>query len=319
MVSRVVPAALAFTVAAGLLHAADPALLNLLMPDAKVVAGINVEQAAGSTFGQFLLAQLPANEPGLSKLMTATGFDPRRDLREILTATDAQPGPHGLTAARGTFDTARIFAAAQAAGKTVETYNGVQILTGEKTAHPHGLAFLGSSIAVAGDIDSVHGAIDRRSATGTAILASLASQVQQLSGTFDAWSISILPLSAFSGQIGAAGATGNLGGILNSDLLKTIQQTSGGVRFGDMVQVSGQALSNSAQNATALADVLRFVANMVRVNAPASSAAAIGVLLQNLIVQADGSVVNVTLSIPEPQLESLIRTAEQNKDAQHKL
>ena len=34
----------------GVLSAADPQLLNLLMPDAKVIAGINVEQAKGTQF-----------------------------------------------------------------------------------------------------------------------------------------------------------------------------------------------------------------------------------------------------------------------------
>ena len=313
MTARAVPAALAFLLSGCLLHAADPALLNLLMPDAKVVAGVNVDQAISSPFGQFLLSQLPNNDPGLTKLMAATGFDPRRDLHEILTGTDAQE--HGLVLAKGTFDTALIFAAAQAAGQTVDTYNGVQVLTGKNNSHAHGLAFLGNTIAIAGDLDSVHGAIDRRSATGTLIDAGLASQAQQLSGSFDAWSISILPLSALSSQIGSGG---NLNGILNSDLLKTIQQTSGGVKFGDVIQISAQAVSNSSQNATALADVVRFLVNMVLVNAPASSASAISAILQNLNVQADGSSVNLTLAIPEQQLENLARTEEQSEKGNHK-
>lgn len=315
MTARTVPAALAFVLSVSLLRAADPALLNLLMPDAKAIAGINVDQSVSSPFGQFLLAQLPANDPGLAKVMAATGFDPRRDLHEILTGTDAQQ--HGLVLAHGTFDAARIFAAAQAAGgETVETYNGVQILTGKKNSHPHGLAILGDSIAIAGDLDSVHGAIDRRSAADTLIEPALASQVEQLSGSFDAWSISILPLSTIASQIGSGG---NLNDILNSELLKTIQQTSGGVKFGDVIQVSAQAVSNSSQNAMALADVVRFLVNMVQINAPASGAAAIKALLQSLSVQADGSTVNLTLTIPEQQIENLVRTAEQSKNAHHKL
>ncbi len=315
MTARRVPAALAFVLSASLLHGADAALLNLLMPDAKVVAGVNVDQSVSSPFGQFLLAQLPTNDPGLAKLMAATGFDPRRDLHEILTGTDGQR--HGIVLARGNFDAARIFAAAQAAGgQTVETYSGVQILTGKKTSRPHGLAILGDSIAIAGDLDSVHGAIDRRSAASTLIEPALASQVEQLSGSFDAWSVSILPLSTLASQVGSGG---NLNDLLNSTLLKTIQQTGGGVKFGDTIEVSAQAVSNSSQNATALADVLRFLANMVQVNAPASSSAALGALLQNLSVQADGNTVNLTLTIPEKQLEDLVRTAEQNKNTQHKL
>ena len=45
---------------AGLLPAADPQLLNLVMPDAKMLADVNVDQAKASPFGQFVLAQIQA-------------------------------------------------------------------------------------------------------------------------------------------------------------------------------------------------------------------------------------------------------------------
>jgi len=139
--------------------------------------------------------------------------------------------------------------------------------------------------------------------------------VEQLSASYDAWAISILPLSMLSAEIGSGG---NWNGILNSDLLKTIQQTSGGVKFGEVNQLSAQAVSDSNQDASALADVVRFLVNMAQINAPSSGAGALGRLLQNLSIQADGSTVNVTLAIPEKQLEDLVHTAEQNKNAFNK-
>lgn len=314
MAARTVPAVLALAFSVSLLSAADPPLINLLAPGTQVVGGINVDQALSSPFGQFLLAQLPANEPGLTKLMTTTGFDPRHDLQQILIGGDGQQ--HGLVLAQGTFDPARIFTAIQAAGgQTIETYNGVQILTGTKSSHPHGLAFLGASIAIAGDLTSVQGAIDRSSATSTAINATLASQAAQLSTAYDAWSVSILPLSTLANKFGSGG---NLNDILNSALLKTIQQTDGGVKFADNIQVYGQAVSNSSQNATALADVVRFLVNMVQVNASSSGSSAITALLQNLSVQADGNNVDLSLTISEQQLETLVRSQEQNNRVPHR-
>ena len=44
------------------LQAADPALLILVMPDATVLAGINVQKAKTTPFGQFLLTQLPSGD-----------------------------------------------------------------------------------------------------------------------------------------------------------------------------------------------------------------------------------------------------------------
>lgn len=306
MTLRVVRPLFAFVMFAALLPAADPLLMNLLMPDAKVVAGINVEQAKNSPFGQFLLLRAPTGDQGLAKLTATTGFDPRRDLNEVLMATMGQPGQQGLVLARGAFDSERILAAATAAGHTVEAYNGVNILTGKEGELTHAVAFLGDSIAIAGDLDSVKGAIDRRTNNFSAIDATLAAQVQQLSGSLDAWSVSTVPVAALTHE---PVPNTNLNGMLNSDVLKNIQQASGGVKFGAIVQISAEAVANSSQNATALADVIHFLGNMVQANAPAASAAAITGLVQSLNVQTDGSTVKVALAIPEQQLESLVNSA----------
>ena len=49
----------AFFSSAVFLSAADPTLLNMIMPDAKVVAGVNVSKAETSPFGQFVLRSMP--------------------------------------------------------------------------------------------------------------------------------------------------------------------------------------------------------------------------------------------------------------------
>src|SRR5437899_7055264 len=98
-----------FTAFSGALSAADPQLLNLVMPDAKVVAGVNVEQAKGTQFGQYILNQMQTNDASLQQLVALTGFDPRRDVRELLVSSDGTPQGHtGLALARGNFDVAKI-------------------------------------------------------------------------------------------------------------------------------------------------------------------------------------------------------------------
>jgi hypothetical protein len=102
------------------------------------MAGVNVEQVMLSPLGQFLLAQnsqLP--DAALQKLIGAAGFDPRRDLREILVSFNGPAGQwsrcgHGIgyRLARGTFDIPKILEAAGADGGTVETYKGVPIVIG---------------------------------------------------------------------------------------------------------------------------------------------------------------------------------------------
>ena len=152
-----------FTAFSGVLSAADPQLLNLVMPDAKVLAGVNVEQAKGTQFGQYVLNQLQTQDAHMQELVALTGFDPRRDVRELLVASDGVPqGKTGLALAKGNFDVAKITAAATLHGVVTEVYNGVTILQ-EPKKQEAGIAFLDATTTVggAGDIASVKGAIDR--------------------------------------------------------------------------------------------------------------------------------------------------------------
>ena len=57
------------TAFSGALSAADPLLLNLVMPEAKVLAGVNVEQAKGTQFGQFVLDQLQTHDAQMQQLV----------------------------------------------------------------------------------------------------------------------------------------------------------------------------------------------------------------------------------------------------------
>src|SRR5438105_14672638 len=91
-------------------NAADPQLLSLVMPDAKVLAGVNVDQAKTTPFGVYVLGQIQAQAAQhLQQISTLTGFDPTRDLHEILIASNGVPGgKSGLVLARGNFDANKI-------------------------------------------------------------------------------------------------------------------------------------------------------------------------------------------------------------------
>ena len=79
---------------------------------AQVMAGVNVEQVRLSPLGQYLLSARGRKLPdaGLSKLMETSGFDPRRDLREILFSANVAQRTLavGVFLARGTFDVSKI-------------------------------------------------------------------------------------------------------------------------------------------------------------------------------------------------------------------
>jgi hypothetical protein len=293
---------------AGSLFAADPGLLDLAMADARVMAGINVEQARTSPFGQYVLARMQEHESELLRLAEATGFDPRRDLREVLLASTGEPGSHtGVVLARGVFDPGRIVEAARSQGKTIDTYRGVAVIRGGEGKHGS-LAFPDSTLAVAGDDASVRAAIDRKGEP-SAIGADLAVQVSQLSTTQDAWFVSLVPPNQLRPHPAEAG--GPPPGAFGT--LSKVQQASGGVKLGANMVLSARAVSQTEKDAAALADVVKMLADLAQMNAPQGQPAAAAALLQNLAVTAEGAVTTLSLSIPEQQLEQLIGGGRQRR------
>jgi len=284
----------------GALPAADPRLLSLAMPDATVLAGVNVDRAKATPFGQYVLTTLLQSQAQqLQQLATLTGFDPRRDVHELLLASSSAPGSKtGLALALGALDPAKNEAAAQSAGAGVETYGGLSIV--EDPEHQNGFAFLDSTLVVAGDLANVKAAIDRRNG-GPTIPVALAAQANQLSGTEDAWAISTVPPSPPKPAAAAPPAAGaNL-----RNALQKVESASGGVKFGSVVVLAGQAQAATPQDAASLGGVLQLFVSMAQLSAAQHPEAA--ALAQSLVVTTEGSTVKITLSLPEAQIQQLVK------------
>jgi hypothetical protein len=299
----------------GTAFAADSQLMNLVMPDAKILAGVNVTSAENSPLGQFLLSKLGLLGGVPQDFIAATGFNPLQDVSEILAATAADPSHHGiLVLARGTFPVDKL-GGLLAANKNwqVSTYGGATLVSSTNPKEKQAVAFLGSSIAVAGDLASVQAAIDR-STGANSIDPALALTANQLSGSEDEWlasSASVGSLLPANATLGAAG-TANPGVTTILPLLKNIQAFNGGVKFGDIVAITGQAVTNSPQNASALNSVIRLGIIMAG-SAGANTAgnqqlAELTQLLQTLQVTTNGPAVDLSLSIPESQIETLVNS-----------
>jgi hypothetical protein len=282
---------------AGLAPAADRQLVSLVMPDAKVLAGINVDQAKITPFGQYVLSQIQSQGLHLGLISGQTGFDPTRDLRELLLASDGTPQA-GLVLARGAFDAQRIQSAGLAGGGVMESYKSLNIL--EDPKRTHAVAFLDATLAVAGDLASVKGAIDRQSLA--APLPAFIGQVDQWSGADDAWALTTVPLSALKPSAAPVPPNPAL-----QNAFQSIQQAAGGVKFGTQVVFTAQAQTDTAQNATALANVLQFLSSLAQMQAPPPNAQ-VGALLQGLAVTSSGSLVNFSLSVAETELEQIMKS-----------
>jgi hypothetical protein len=286
------------TVFSGALSAADPQLLNLVMPDAKVLAGVNVEQAKGTQFGQYVLNQLQTHDAQMQQLVALTGFDPRRDVSELLVASDGVAGSkQGLALARGNFDIAKITAAATVAGAATEVYNGFTILEDPKNKEA-GIAFLDPTKVAAGDIASVKGAIDRLK-TPQPLPVAVTDKVNQWSLSQDAWGITTVPPDSLvpAGQ-GTQNPMFNVG--------KSVQAAAGGVKFGALVVFSGEAQCDTAENAKTLGDMIQLLINMAQMQANLDPTAA--ALIKSVTVTASGNLMKIQASLPEDVFQQLLQS-----------
>jgi hypothetical protein len=301
---------------AGTAFGADPRLLNLVMPDATTLAGANVTNAEITPFGQYVLTQLTSSvNQELQTFVTTTGFDPRHDISEILAASSSNvTKPSGLVLAIGNFNVPQITTAitAKAPTQTVQTYDGATLITSTNAKSNFSLAFLGTNIAIVGDTASVKAAIDR-SQSANSINTALAVQVQALSTTEDAWVVTNSPLTSLIPGFGAPtapSATGTATPAAPSpfgQIFSSIQGSSGGVKFGTNVQITGQVLTTDAASATSLANVLQALISIVSMSSGQDSQiATLAQILQGMTVTADGAAINVALSIPETQVETIL-------------
>jgi hypothetical protein len=297
-------------------EAADSRLINLIMPDANVVAGVSVERAKATPFGQYVLAQISPHDQEIQKLITTLGFDPRTDVSEMLVASYAKPKPpaagggaavathpqSGLALATGIFNVAKIAEAAKSAKGQTEIYNGVTVF--EDPSGKQAVAFLDGApqIAIFGDVASVKAAIDRRGNATAGVSPELAGLISRWSATQDAWFAANVPPSLLKPPVGA----GQFPGAAQQTVFQTVRNLGGGINFNvqSNVVLSIEANSDTAQNAASIAGALQLLANMGQLQASKDPKAAS--LLKSLAVTSQANVVLISLRLPADQFQQLV-------------
>jgi hypothetical protein len=279
----------------------DSGLLGLVPSGSKVVGGFDVTTSRNSEFGRYLLAKSQMEDPHLQQLMAETGFDPRRDLQSLLFAggdPNLNSHQHSFAVlARGTFDEQRIIAHAQAKGAVIQSYQGVQMAVNQAKNEQTAFAFLDTGVAALADVATLQQIIQNRS-TPSVLDPALQSKIDAAGSENDIWFATVT-----SSDFLAKHLTSENG---NAKVLQSVVQSSGGAKLGPMIDVTFHAVTRSAQDANALADVIHFMASMVqmqRQNDPRAGLVASS--LDTMTVRTQGEEVHFAMSMPEKNLEQL--------------
>ena len=288
--------ALATLVLAGTLSAADKKLLSLVMPDVKVLGGVNVRGAAASPLGRYVMTAMMQRSRQFQQASTDFGLD-AHSFRELLVASNSAPKyDAGIALARGSFHPPTVISKAVDRGAVTETYKDVTLVTDAK--HALGLAFLGSNVLITGDLASVKTAIDQASAPWR-MPATLSARIAQLSAAEDAWVLSTVSASNLFPPSAVRAGAGR--GLSAQNILQNVQRVSGGVKFGKEAMVSALAQADSPETAQLLANTLKLMMNLMQAQArqltPESA--------QSLVVDPEGSILNLSFHLTDPEFRKV--------------
>lgn len=304
LISRV---ALTAMCAASVAFAADSSLLRLMLPEATTVMGIDVDRARGSSLGQRLIDDIRDDDGSLRRFVAGTGFDPRRDMREIvLSSASGNTDKNSLIAIRGNFNSGKISSYLRGEGADLSQYRGFDVWRNWKTKDGRSnssFALLNHDTALLGPDDQVRGALDRKSANSNGLSANMRDRVSQVSQRYDAWFVSA------NGMSGNARAF--VPGSVNVDV-DTIQQASGGVRFGRELEIGGEVLARSAKDARSLGDVLRFFAAMVNLNSDKGGMEDASRIADSLQVNTSGSTTRFSLMVGEDMVSRMVQKSKKS-------
>lgn len=305
------PALLVLATSVPTFAAVDTQLLALTPAGAKIISGVDVNRAKSSPFGQYILSKINAENEDFRHMIQETGFDPRRDVEDVLfvsTGSASSDNPQFGVLVRGNFDQDRIRKSLLAKGATVQKYQGVDLLVDGTGRGQHAFAFPDVDIAVAGDLGTVQQMIANR-ANPTTLDPALQQLVTNIGGNHDAWFVSSQPGAFLSNHFSQETHQR-----VEPAALQSVLESSGGILFGDAVQLSFDAVTRSPKDATSLADVMRLGASMLQMQREKDPRA--GILassVDNMILKTDGAQVHVSLSIPESGMEQLAELKGQHR------
>jgi hypothetical protein len=222
----------------------------------------------------------------LDEFARETGFDPRRDVREFLVASN---GKDSVVAARGTFNV-RAFE-----GMTKSSYKGYSFYTRDRG----GVALIDASTAIAGNLPAVRAALDRYKAGERSGPTELLARARQIPPENQLWSVSNGFDSLLTGRIPDSGNAANFGRILRS-----LENATAAVDLRTGVNGYINGLCRTEPDAKNLGDAARGMVGLGRLSVPDNQPEMLR-LWDGIKVDQQQRTIKITVAIPQDLIDKL--------------
>jgi hypothetical protein len=266
----------------------DKGLAALVPPDTILLSGVRMGELRATPLYTKLMAQQRLSE--LNDFAKRTNFDPRKDVSEMLVASN---GADTVIVARGNF---KIQAPA---GTKKSVYKGVTVVGGAEGAY----AILDSNTAAAGLERAVRKVIDQKQ-SGQPGPAALLSRAAALPGTGQLWFVTsgwgTLPdrLTSEGGNFASAGR-----------LFRSVDKASGTADLRSAIAGNFTAECRSEPDAKTLGDALRGMVGLGRLSVPENQPEMLR-LFDGITVEQKQLSVLLNVNIPADLIDKIIKLTE---------
>jgi hypothetical protein len=231
-------------------------VLAQMVPDASVtLVGMRMDQLKTTPLFQKLLAQ--QSLPQLDEFAKESGFDPRRDVRDLLLAGNGQ---RSVLLARGTFrltlpPTAKKF-----------NYHGYVIISNADPHQPVGAGFciLDASLAAAGPLPVLETALDQYKSRNRNNAAALLARARAIPETYQFWAVTAGAANIISDNM----PRGPGNGPDFARIFRSLQNVTFEADLRTGLKAIAEGYCASAQDAKTLSDAARGMVGMGRLNTP---------------------------------------------------
>jgi len=258
----------AVVLAAGCSAAAlSPKMLGLIVADARMVTGADLNRQGDSILNQFFQSQVVPDT------------DTRASYQALWIERNGADGPVTLTVVAGP-------------------------IPPNAPNFPEEFISLDANIMVAGPPDSVRDA--QRSWTVEQPLSPIAARVRRLAESYDNWFLMKKPFARLS-QIPQAVLGSAVPLLKDKqDLVDAVEELSGGVPFGAVNELNLEAVFRNPEDAWAVAILARWVPGILQLQPPYSPTGRLVKAMEDFTVHVEGQRVSISLRIPEEKARSLI-------------